>query len=62
MAHTAKGLTLAAKVTALTTGTGPTAPQKVQIQKIVDLLDAKMRDGQLDYDLSRIYDAVNGLS
>lgn len=61
MARTAKGLTLAAKVTALTTGTGPTAPQKVQLQKAVDVLDAKMADGQLDYDLTRIYDALNAL-
>lgn len=62
MAYTAKGIALAAKVTALTTGTGPTAPQKAQIQKVVEIVDAQIRDGNLDYDLSRIYDALNGLS
>lgn len=62
MAYTTKGLALAAKVTALTTGTGPTAGQKTQIQKAVDVLDAKMRDGQLDSDLTKIYDALNALA
>lgn len=61
MAHTAKGLALAAKVTALTTGTGPTANQKAQIQKAVDILDRRMRDGHLDYELTQIYDALNSL-
>lgn len=62
MAFTAKGIALAAKVTALTTGTGPTAPQKAQLQKIVEALDGIIRDGQLDSDLSKVYDALNGLS
>lgn len=62
MAYTAKGLALAAKVTALTTGTGPTAPQKVILQSIVDIVDAQIKDGNLDYDLKRIYDLLNSIS
>lgn len=62
MAYTAKGLALTAKLNALTTGTGPTAPQKAQIQKVIEIVDAQIKDGNLDYDLTRIYDALNGLS
>lgn len=62
MAFTAKGIALAAKVNALTTGTGPTAPQKARIQIAVEALDAIMRDGQLDSDTTKIYDALNGLA
>lgn len=62
MAFTAKGLALAAKITALTTGTGPTAPQKAQLQLVVEALDAAIRDGQLDADFTKVYNALNGLS
>lgn len=62
MAYTPKGINLANKVTALTTGTGPTAAQKARIQIAVEVLDNKMRDGHLDSDLTKIYEALNGLS
>ena len=62
MAIHPRGLALSAKVTALTTGTGPTAGQKAILQKVIDIIDARQGTGNvLENDLYRIRELLESI-